>query len=143
MKTSIPNKEQQQDKKWFIVDAEGKVLGRLATKVADVLRGKHKASFTPHLDMGDHVIIVNADKLRFTGAKGQQKRYYRHSGYSGNLKSVLLDKMMEKAPLKVLESAISGMLPKNKLRSKFMEKLHLYQGAEHKHEAQKPQELKV
>ena len=143
MKTSIPTKEQQQDKKWFVVDAKGKTLGRLSTKIAEILRGKHKASFTPHLDMGDHVIVINADKIKVTGAKADQKHYYSHSGVPGSLKSVPLKRMMERKPLRVLEESVRGMLPKNKLRSRFMRKLRLFAGEEHGHTAQKPEELKL
>lgn len=141
MKTSTPTAEQQKDKKWYVVDAEGKTLGRLATKVADVLRGKHKPTFAAHMDMGDHVIVLNASKMKITGSKLDQKYYYTHSGFRGNLKSVSVRRMLEKKPLKIFESAVKGMLPKNKLRDRFMGKLHLFEGAEHSHEAQQPSEL--
>ena len=143
MKTSIPSWEQSKDKKWFVVDAEGKVLGKLATKIANVLRGKHKPTFTPHMDMGDHVIVLNAGKVKITGAKLDQKYYYTHSGYPGHLKFMSVRTTLEKKPLMVLKEAVVGMLPKNKLRVDFMKKLHLYEGAEHKHEAQSPTELKI
>lgn len=143
MKTSVPTTEQMKDRKWYLVDAEGKTLGRLATKIASILRGKHKPSFTPHMDMGDHVVVINAKKVRVTGAKGEQKQYYSHSGHPGNLKFVSLQEMLEKRPLKVLEKAVSGMLPKNKLRDRFLKKLHLYEDAEHQHEAQSPEVLSL
>ncbi len=143
MKTSVPTAKQQQDRKWFIVNAEGKVLGRLATEIADILRGKHKASFTPHMDMGDHVVVINAGKIAVTGAKMDQKKYYSHSGHPGALKTTNLQTMLERKPLKVLEHAVSGMMPKNKLRAVFLKKLHLFEGAEHTHEAQQPEPLEI
>ncbi|MDF2379244.1 MAG: 50S ribosomal protein L13 [Candidatus Gracilibacteria bacterium] len=143
MKTSIPTKDQQNARKWFIVDAEGKVLGRLATEIADIIRGKHKPTFTPHMDMGDHVIVINADKIVVTGAKLDQKKYYSHSGHPGALKTTNLQTMLERKPLKVLEHAVSGMMPKNKLRAVFLKKLHLFEGAEHGHEAQQPEVLEI
>jgi len=144
MKTSVPKLADTLDRKWFVVDAEGKTLGRLATQIAEILRGKNKPTFTPHMDTGDHVIVLNCTKIRISGSsKVDQKYYYSHSGVPGHLKSTSLADMMKKKPLKVMESAISGMLPKNKLRARFMSKLHLYEGAEHKHEAQKPEALEL
>lgn len=143
MKTSIPTKEQQQNRKWFLVNAEGKILGNLATEIADILRGKNKATFTPHMDMGDHVVVINAGKIVVTGAKLDQKKYYSHSGHPGALKETDLQTMLERKPLKVLERAVSGMMPKNKLRSVFLKKLHLFEGAEHNHEAQQPEPLEI
>jgi len=138
MKTSIPKALKQQDRKWFVIDAEGKVLGRLAARVADVLRGKHRPTFSPHMDTGDHVVILNSDKIKVTGAKQDQKIYYTHSQYPGHLRLTALKDMK---PSKVFEEAVRGMLPKNKLRDEFMKKLHVYEGAEHQHEAQKPEVL--
>jgi large subunit ribosomal protein L13 len=138
MKTTTPTKQHQQDKKWFIVDAEGKVLGRLATRLADVLRGKHKPHFSPHMDLGDHVIVINAGKIAVTGAKMHHKLYFTHSGYAGHLKLTTLENQLQKRPFQVIQDAVRGMLPKNKLRDVFMSKLHLYEGTEHKHEAQQP-----
>lgn len=140
MKTSTPKVLQQSDRKWYVIDAEGKVLGRLSAKIADVIRGKHRATFSPHMDMGDHVIVINADKIKVTGAKPEQKIYYRHSQYPGHLK---LTPLKEMKPSKVLEEAIYGMLPKNKLRDEFMKKLHVHAGSEHNHEAQKPEALTI
>ncbi|MDZ4216910.1 MAG: 50S ribosomal protein L13 [Candidatus Gracilibacteria bacterium] len=125
MKTSTPTHEMQQDKKWFVIDSDGMTLGRLATAVADILRGKNKPQLTPHMDMGDYVILLNAEKIRITGAKMDQKHYYSHSGYPGHLKFVSLRRVMEKRPERVLEEAVRGMLPKNKLRDRFMTKLHV------------------
>ncbi len=143
MKTTTPTQLMMEDRKWFVVDADGQTLGRLATKVADIIRGKHKPTFTPHMDMGDHVVVINADKIRVSGSKAEQKYYYSHSGVPGHLKMRSLQEMMEKKPLKVLENAISGMMPKNKLRAKFLKKLHLYEGTEHTHEAQNPEPMTV
>lgn len=143
MKTTTPTRDMMNDRKWFVVDAEGQTLGRLATKIANVLRGKHKPTFTPHMDMGDHVVVLNAAKIRVSGSKTEQKYYYSHSGVPGHLKSRSLQDMLERRPLKVLENAVSGMLPKNKLRAKFIKKLHLYEGNEHEHSAQDPQPMAV
>ncbi len=143
MKTSIPTTQQQQDRKWFIVDATGLTLGRMASRVADILRGKHKPQFTPHMDMGDNVIIINIDKIAVSGTKLDHKNYYTHSGHVGHLKVRKLGDMLSTRPLKVIEQSIRGMLPKNKLRDVFMSKLHLYEGAEHQHEAQKPEALSL
>ncbi|MDP3976067.1 MAG: 50S ribosomal protein L13 [bacterium] len=138
-KTSTPTREQKLDKKWYLLNAEGKILGHLATQIADILRGKNKPTFAPHMDMGDHVIVINAEKIKVTGTnKPDQKMYTTHSGYPGHIKRVNLATMLKKRPLRVLESAVSGMLPKNRLRPVFLKKLHLYEGGEHGHEAQKP-----
>ena len=126
------------DRKWYVVDAEGKTLGRLAAEVAKVLRGKNKAIFTPHIDTGDYVIVVNAAKVAVTGKKLDQKVYYRHSAYVGGLKETTLREMMAKKPEKVVELAVKGMLPKNKLARDMFLKLHVYAGAEHPHAAQQP-----
>ena len=131
------------ERKWYVVDAENKTLGRLATEVAKVLRGKHKPIFTPSMDTGDYVIVVNAEKIKVTGKKLDQKMYYRHSGWVGGLKSVTLREMKEKKPEKVIEMAVRGMLPKGTLGSEMYRKLFVYAGPEHPHAAQKPEELAV
>ena len=130
------------DRKWYVVDAEGKTLGRLASEVAKVLRGKNKAIFTPHIDTGDYVIVVNADKVKVTGKKLDQKIYYHHSDYIGGMKETTLREMMNKHPERVIEYAVKGMLPKGPLGRSMITKLHVYAGAEHPHAAQKPEELK-
>jgi len=129
------------DREWFVVDAEGKTLGRLATKIATVLRGKHKAIYTPSMDAGDFVIVVNADKIAVTGKKLQNKKYYRYSGYPGGLRETTLQRMLETHPERVIEHAVRGMLPKTKLGRKMIKKLKVYAGATHPHAAQKPREL--
>ena len=129
------------ERKWFVVDAAGQTLGRLASEVAKVLRGKNKPIFTPHIDTGDYVIVVNADKIAVTGKKMEQMRYYRHSDYIGGLKSVSLREMMEKKPEEVVRKAVKGMLPKGPLGSEMISKLHVYAGSEHPHAAQKPEAL--
>ena len=129
------------DRKWYVVDAEGKTLGRLASEVAKVLRGKNKAIFTPHIDTGDYVIVVNADKIKVTGKKMDQKIYYNHSDYVGGMKETTLKEMMAKKPEKVVELAVKGMLPKGPLGREMYTKLFVYAGPEHKHAAQKPEVL--
>ena len=131
------------DKKWFIIDAEGKVLGRMATKIADILRGKNKPSFTPHLDMGDNVIVINADKVILTGSKSEDKEYFRHSQYPGGIKMVNIKKIREKKPEYVIEHAVKGMLPKSRLGKKIFGNLKVYTGAEHSHAAQKPEKIEL
>ncbi len=128
-------------KQWFVVDAEDEVLGRLAARVAFVLRGKHKTDFTPHVDCGDNVIIINADKIRLTGKKLTDKVYIRHSGYPGGQKKTTPMEMLEKHPERVIEKAVKGMLPKNRLGADLFRNLYVYVGTEHKHEAQKPAKL--
>ena len=128
-------------REWYVIDAEGETLGRLATRIATVLRGKHKPTFTPHMDMGDHVIVVNADKIVLTGAKGEQKLYNSHSGYPGGLRSVPFATMLERRPTEVVEKAVTGMLPKNRLGRQMAKKLKVYAGPEHPHAAQQPQPL--
>jgi large subunit ribosomal protein L13 len=137
-KTYMANK-QTVEKKWFVIDAENLVLGRLSTEVATLLRGKHKPIFTPHVDCGDYVIIVNAEKVALTGNKLADKMYYRHSGYPGGLKSRSAERMLELQPQKVLEESIRGMLPKTKLGDDMYRKLYVYVGPEHPHQAQKPE----
>ncbi len=129
------------ERKWYVVDATGYTLGRLASEVAKILRGKNKPVFTPHIDTGDYVIIVNADKVKVTGRKLDQKIYYHHSGYVGGLKETTLREMLAKKPEKVLELAIKGMLPKGPLGRQMYTKLHVYAGPEHPHAAQKPETL--
>ncbi len=130
-------------RKWYIVDAEGMVLGRLATQVAHILRGKHKPTFTPHVDTGDHVIIVNADKIVLTGKKLDQKIYYHHTGYPGGLKATPYRKLLAQKPEFVLKHAIVGMLPKGPLGRKMATKLRVYAGPEHEQQAQRPEPLKL
>ena len=130
------------DRKWYVVDAEGKTLGRLASEVAKVLRGKNKAIFTPHIDTGDYVIVVNADKVKVTGKKLDQKIYYHHSDYIGGMKETTLREMMNKHPERVIEYAVKGMLPKGPLGRQMYTKLFVYAGPDHKHAAQKPEVLK-
>lgn len=129
------------ERKWYVVDAEGKTLGRLASEVAKVLRGKNKPVFTPHVDTGDYVIIVNAEEVSVTGKKLDQKIYYHHSDYVGGMKETTLREMMAKKPEKVLELAVKGMLPKGPLGRSMIKKLHVYAGPEHKNAAQKPEVL--
>lgn len=130
------------ERRWYVVDAEDLVLGRLATRIATVLRGKHKPSFTPHADTGDHVIVVNAEKVRLTGNKREAKTYYRHSGYMGSIKSITADKLLASAHSdRVVRSAVRGMLPKNSLGRQMLSKLRVYSGPDHPHASQKPEEL--
>jgi large subunit ribosomal protein L13 len=128
-------------REWYLVDAEGKTLGRLATQIADTLRGKRKPQYTPHVDTGDFVVVVNADKIQVTGNKLDQKRYYRHSGYPGGLRSRTLREQLERRPTEVLRIAVKGMLPKNRLARQQLTKLKIYAGPEHPHEAQHPRPL--
>jgi large subunit ribosomal protein L13 len=129
--------------KWYVVDAEGEVLGRLASVVASRLRGKHNPLFTPHADTGDHVIVINAEKVVLTGRKMDQKRYYRHSGYMGGLKETPIREMLDKKPESVIRFAVKGMLPKNRLGRKIFKKLKVYAGGEHPHSAQRPEVLEL
>ena len=130
------------ERQWYVVDAQDLVLGRLATRIATVLRGKHKPSFTPHSDTGDHVIVVNADKVALTGRKRETKTYYRHSGYMGGIKSITADKLLASAHAdRVVRSAVRGMLPKNSLGRQMLSKLRVYTGPDHPHASQKPEEL--
>ena len=135
------------ERKWYVVDATGyaadKTLGRLAAEVAKVLRGKHKPTFTPHMDTGDHVIIINADKVRLTGKKLVQKVYFRHSGYLGGDKYTKAGDMLAKNPVRMVELAVRGMVPHNRLGSQIIKKLHVYAGSEHPHAAQKPEVLTI
>lgn len=141
--TTVSAKPAEVRRDWFVVDAEGKTLGRLATEIARRLRGKHKAIYTPHVDTGDYIVVVNAEKIRVTGNKLQQKMYHHHTGYVGNLKSISLEKQLEKAPERVLESAVRGMLPHNKLGRAMFKKLRVFAGPNHSHEAQQPMALDI
>ncbi|GMT43091.1 MAG: 50S ribosomal protein L13 [bacterium] len=139
MKTTYFAKETKYaDRPWWIVDAEGQTLGRLAVRIANILRGKNKPTYTAHVDTGDFVIVLNAGKIKLTGKKLNDKIYYRHTGYIGHLKTATAGEMLEKHPERVMQKAVYGMLPNNKLRKKFMSKLKVYAGYEHPHEAQKP-----
>ena len=142
MRTTYMPNAQIVERKWYVVDATGQTLGRLASQVATILRGKNKVIFTPHVDCGDHVIIINADQVQMTGKKLDQKIYRKHSGYVGGLKEVSAREMMAKQPEKVIMLAVKGMLPKNSLGRQMLTKLRVYAGAEHGHEAQQPEELK-
>lgn len=142
MKTYTAKKETARHN-WYLVDATDKTLGRLATSVANHLRGKHKAEFTPHVDTGDYVVIVNADKVRVTGNKARDKQYYHHTGYPGGIKSISFEKLIVKAPERVIESAVKGMMPKNRLSRAMMGKLKIYAGGDHPHAAQQPKMLEV
>jgi large subunit ribosomal protein L13 len=134
---------QDRERNWVLVDAEGKTLGRLATQIADTLRGKRKPTYTPHVDVGDFVVVVNAEKISVTGTKLQEKLYHRHSGYPGGLKTRTLNDMLERRPEEVIRLAVRGMLPKNRLARKQLTKLKIYAGPEHPHEAQKPQPMEI
>ena len=123
---------------WFVVDAAGKTLGRLATQIATRLRGKHKPEFTPHVDTGDYIVVINAEKVRVTGNKLKDKTYYRHTGFIGNMKSITLEKQLVKAPERVIEAAVQGMLPKNSLGREMLRKLRVFAGPQHPHAAQQP-----
>ena len=139
MRTTFMAKGHEVERKWLVVDAEGQTLGRLASELAAILRGKHKPTFTPNVDTGDHVIIINAEKIHLTGNKLNDKIYYRHTQFSGGLKQRTALEMRTKYPTKMLELAIKGMLPKNSLGRQMFGKLHVYTGAEHPHAAQKPE----
>jgi large subunit ribosomal protein L13 len=128
---------------WYLVDATGKTLGRLSTEIARRLRGKHKPVYTPHVDTGDYIIVINAEKVRVTGNKLKDKIYYHHTGYIGNLKSISLEKLLDEAPERVIESSVRGMLPKGPLGRKMMSKLRVFAGAEHEHTAQQPVPLEI
>ena len=128
---------------WYLVDATDKILGRLSTEIARRLRGKHKASYTPHMDTGDYIVVVNAEKIKVTGNKRTDKVYYKHSGWPGGLKTITFDKLQEKAPEKVIETAVKGMLPKGPLGRAMFRKLKVYRGAEHQHSAQQPEKLEI
>jgi large subunit ribosomal protein L13 len=126
---------------WFVIDAEGKTLGRMAAEIATRLRGKHKPEYTPHVDTGDYIVVINADKVRVTGKKATDKMYYHHTGYVGGIKSISFEKLIEKAPERVIQRAVKGMLPRGPLGRTMFNKLKVYAGSEHPHTAQQPQEL--
>ena len=140
MKT-VSTKPAEVTRDWYVVDAEGKTLGRLATEIARRLRGKHKPEFTPHVDTGDYIVVVNAEKVHVTGKKAQDKMYYRHTGYTGGVRSMSFEKMVDHAPERTIEFAVKGMLPKGPLGRAMYTKLKVYAGNEHPHQAQQPQEL--
>ena len=142
MKTYV-TKPGSVEQKWYVVDAEGKTLGRLSSQIAAILRGKHKPQYSPSVDVGDYVVVVNAGKVRVTGRKMQQKRYYRHSGYPGGLTEITLADQLERHPTRVLKAAVRGMLPRNRLGRKMLKKLKVYAGPEHPHEAQQPKSLEL
>ncbi len=142
MKTYL-TKPAEVERQWYVVDAEGKNLGRLASQIAVILRGKHKPIYSPSVDCGDYVIVLNADKVSVTGKRLDQKVYYRHSGYPGGISSITLREQLEKHPTRPLESAVKGMLPKNPLGRKMLRKLKVYAGSEHPHQAQQPVELEL
>ncbi len=142
MKTKVLKKNEV-ERTWYLVDAKDKVLGRLASRIAVILMGKHKPQYTPHIDCGDFVVVVNADKFRVTGKKMQDKIYYSHSFYPGGLKQINLSQMLKKNPEKAIYHAVSGMLPKNRLRARRLKRLKLYIGAEHPHKAQAPKEIEL
>jgi large subunit ribosomal protein L13 len=134
---------QDRERDWYLVDAEGKTLGRLATQIAQVLRGKRKPTYTPHVDVGDFVIVVNAAKIHVTGNKRESKRYWRHSGYPGGIRSRTLGDMLERRPEEVIRKAVKGMLPRNRLARQQLTKLKVYAGPDHPHQAQKPEKLEI
>lgn len=142
MKTYSAKKETAKHN-WYVVDATDKTLGRMATEIANRLRGKHKPEFTPHVDTGDYVVVVNAEKVRVTGNKSTDKMYYHHTGFPGGIKSISFDKLIDKAPERAIQSAVKGMMPKNKLSRAMLAKLKVYAGNEHPHQAQQPQLLEL
>ena len=142
MKTFTAN-EKSKENKWYLIDAQGKVLGRMATQIAAILRGKNSPKFTPHLDLGDHVVVINAEKVHFSGKKWDLKNYHKHSGYIGGLKSITARKMLEKKPEIIIRHAVRGMLPKNRLGRKIFRNLKVYSGDEHPHQAQKPEPFAI
>ena len=142
MRTSMAKKGDVQGN-WYVVDAENKVLGRLASELAKILRGKNKPTFTPHVDTGDYVIVINADKVNLTGNKWKDKVYYRHSGYPGGIKSITAENLKAKRPEDLVRFAVKGMLPKNRLGRKLFRKLKVYAGSEHPHQAQQPQSIEI
>ncbi|MBP1769546.1 MAG: ribosomal protein [Candidatus Aminicenantes bacterium] len=141
MRTFIPKKDDI-DQKWWLIDAEGRILGRMATEIADLIRGKRKTQFTSHLDTGDFVVVINAEKVKVTGRKLEQKKYYTHSLYPGGIKEQTLKELLDKKPEEVIQKAVWGMIPKGKLGRALYKKLKVYRGPSHPHEAQNPQEYK-
>lgn len=140
---TLPAKPSTVERKWHIIDAEGLIVGRLCTKIASVLRGKHKPDFTPHFDNGDYVIVINAEKVRFTGMKMEKKIYLRHTGYPGGQRATTATQLMDKKPISIVETAVRGMLPKTKLGRAQFKKMFVYEGAEHPHVAQQPQKMDI
>jgi len=143
MSTTVSAKPAEVRRDWLLVDADGKTLGRLASEIARRLRGKHKPIFTPHVDTGDYVVVVNAEKVAVTGNKLKDKMYHHHTGYIGNLKSISLEKQLQKAPERVIETAVRGMLPRSPLGRSMMKKLRIFAGPEHTHQAQQPKPLEI
>ncbi len=143
MGITVSTKPAEVKRDWFVIDADGKTLGRLASEVAFRLRGKHKPTYTPHVDTGDYIVIVNAEKIHVTGNKLKDKKYYRHTGYVGNLKETSLGKMLDEKPERVIELAVKGMLPKGPLGREMYRKLKVYAGSEHNHQAQQPLALEI
>ena len=141
MKKTYVTKPEDIERNWYVVDASGQTLGRLASEVAQIIRGKHKPIYSPSTDVGDYVIVVNAEKIHVTGRKEEQKMYYRHSGYPSGMKEMTLGRMLEEHPTRVIEHAVKGMLPKTKLGRKMIKKLKVYAGSEHPHQAQRPEPL--
>jgi large subunit ribosomal protein L13 len=141
--TTVSTKPAEVRREWYLVDAEGKTLGRLASELARRLRGKHKVQYTPHVDTGDYIVVINAEKVRVTGNKRQDKMYRHHTGYIGNLKTISLAKLLDKAPDRVIGQAVKGMLPRNPLGRAMLKKLRVYAGPEHRHQAQQPQPLDI
>ena len=142
MKT-VSAKKESISQEWYVVDATNKTLGRLSTAIANRLRGKHKPEYTPHVDTGDYIVVVNAEKVRVTGNKKTDKIYHHHTGYPGGIKSITFDKLIDKAPEKVIEKAVKGMMPKNKLSRSMLSKLKIYAGSAHPHSAQQPMPLEI
>lgn len=142
MKT-ISAKPESVQRDWYVIDAEGKTLGRMAAEIASRLRGKHKPEYTPHVDTGDYIVVINAEKVRVTGNKAKDKMYYHHTGYIGGIKSISFEKLIDKAPERTIEIAVKGMLPKGPLGRAMFKKLKVYAGTEHPHTAQQPQELNI
>ncbi|MCP3670136.1 MAG: 50S ribosomal protein L13 [Gammaproteobacteria bacterium] len=143
MMTTVSTKPAEVCREWYLVDATDKTLGRLSSEIARRLRGKHKPEYTPHVDTGDYIVVINAEKIRVTGNKLADKMYYHHTGYIGNLKSISLGKLLEKAPEQAIEKAVKGMMPKNILGRAMFKKLRVYAGTEHGHEAQQPKPLDI
>lgn len=143
MRQTFMANESNIDRKWYVIDAEGKTMGRLSSEVASILRGKHKPTFTPHVDCGDHVILINAEKIYLSGNKAEDKIYYRHSNHPGGIKSISAGELREKNPVRLMETSIRGMLPKGSLGDKMFKKLHVYAGAEHPHTAQQPENYEL
>jgi large subunit ribosomal protein L13 len=143
MSTTVSAKPAEVRREWLLVDADGKTLGRLASEIARRLKGKHKPIFTPHVDTGDYVVVINAEKVAVTGNKLKDKMYHHHTGYVGNLKSISLEKQLRKAPERVIETAVRGMLPRNPLGRSMMKKLRIFAGPEHTHQAQQPKPLEI